>query len=46
MTKVKENLYRGYFRKQTMPAMRKLGGEGVQFAINTSVLTKKTVALG
>ena len=26
--------------------MRKLGGEGVKFAINTSVLTKKTVTLG
>lgn len=29
-----------------MPAMKKLGGEGIKFAINTSEFTKKTTDLG
>jgi hypothetical protein len=29
-----------------MPAMKKLVGEGIKFAINTSEFTKKTADLG
>ena len=29
-----------------MPAMKKLVGEGIKFAINTSEFTKKTTDLG